>query len=151
MTDVRNGHEAGHEGERRGAYPTNHVIGEIDEREQVERAVETLRNSGFLDSEIHVLAGEAAAAALEAWSGRKGWYINLLIRVKDLLGLPDDEMYLRDRYEQSLRAGRFVLLIDTPSEDRKDLAARILREHDGHAITFMGRFAIEKLVPPKRG
>ena len=157
MTEVRKNHdsrdvpgEGDNDAERPGTYATNHVVGVIDKGEDVERAVEALRQGGFLDSEIHVLAGEAAAETLDAWSGRKGLVTNLLIRTAELLGIQDDEMYLRERYEQALREGRFVLVLAAPSDTRKDLAARILREHGGHALAFLGRFAIERLSPTKR-
>jgi hypothetical protein len=142
--------EEGSEGERPGAYPTNHVVGVIDTCEEVGGAIEALSTGGFLDSEIHILAGEAAAEALETWSGRTGRITNLLIHAAELLGVQDDEMSLRERYGQALRDGRYVVAVAAPTETRKELATRILGEHGGHAVTFMGRFAIEQLIPRRR-
>jgi hypothetical protein len=142
--------EEGNQTERPGAYPTNHVVGVIDTCEEVGGAVEALSAGGFLDSEIHVLAGEAAAEALETWSGRTGKITNLLIHAAELLGVQNDEMYLRERYGQALRDGRYVVVVAAPTDTRRELATRILGEHGGHAVTFMGQFAIEKLIPPRR-
>ena len=145
------GAEKGNEAERPGGYAPNHVIGVIDAGDDVERAVEMLSKCGFLDSEIHVVAGEAAADTLDGWSGRKGLITNMLIRTAELLGLQNDEMRLRERYETALRDGQFVVLVAAPSDTRKDLAARILREHGAHELNFLGRFAIERLVPSRGG
>ena len=60
----------------------------------------------------------------------------------------NDEMRVKDHYERALRDGRFLLLVDTPTDARQDRAAEVLREQGAHSVNHMGRFAREEIVPP---
>ena len=54
-------------------------------------------------------------------------------------------MELKQHYEQALRVGGFVLAVLAPTEERKELAARLLREDGAVDVNFPGRFAMEPL------
>ena len=125
-------------------YPVNHVVGVLETREQVESAVNALLAGGFLDSEIEVATGQASADALDATTGRSG-LAHLAIRVAEKLGLSSEEMDLKERYEEALRAGRFVVAVLAPSDARKERAVQILKDHGCGAVHFLGRFTIESL------
>lgn len=129
-------------------YPTNQVVAILDTEEQVIGAVEELTSSGFLDSEVQVGTGVAAAGRLSASTGRSG-LTGLVIRIAERLGVADVEMEIKHRYEQALRDGHFVVLVPAPTEERKQLAAGILERHGAHTVAFHGRFSIEGMVPPK--
>jgi hypothetical protein len=128
-------------------YPVNHIVGIINTDTEAARAVKALRAGGFLDSEVHVAAGQAEADALHAQSGRGG-LADLAIRFAEFLGISDDEMETKELYEQAMRDGRFVFVIDAPSEDRRNQAAKILREYGAHTVNYMGRLARTEIVPP---
>lgn len=130
-------------------YPADHVLGVVDTPEQLIAAVAALRDARFLDSEIDVWRGQAAADALDASTGRTG-LAHLVIRVAERLGASNDEMAMKERYEQALRDGGFVVAVFAPTSERTELAAQTLREHDGHFINWMGRFTIEPLHPERR-
>ena len=123
-------------------YPTNHVVAVIDTEVPLAQAVESLTSGGFLDTEIQVACGNEMADRLKASAGRGG-LTGVAIRVAQRLGLEDDEMSLKTRYEQALRDGSFVLLVAAPTADRKERAAELLRQHGAHSIHFLGRFLIE--------
>jgi hypothetical protein len=57
-----------------------------------------------------------------------------------------EEMDAWRQYEQALQDGHLNVLVLAPTEERKRLAADILRQHGGHFINFFGRLAIEKLA-----
>lgn len=128
-------------------YPVNHIVGIINTDREAAHTVKALRTGGFLDSEVHVAAGQAEADALHAQTGRGG-LADLAIRVAEFLGVSDDEMETKALYEQAMRDGRFVFVIDAPSEDRRNQAAKILREHGAHTVNYMGRLARTEIVPP---
>ena len=131
-------------GEFIAQYPENHVISVIDTRDQLESAVRSLESSGFLEKEISVLCGQAAADALAETTGRGG-LTNIVIRVARSLGLQDEESETKDRYETALRDGQYVVAVMTPTDARKELAAQLLASHGGHLISFLGRRTIEHL------
>ncbi|HEX6964836.1 MAG TPA: hypothetical protein VF166_03480 [Gemmatimonadaceae bacterium] len=130
------------------SYPTDHVVGVIDTDEQLAAAVEALTRGGFLDSEITIDTGPASADRVRATTGRTG-LAHLVIRIAEALGVENEEMAVKSYYEGELRRGHYVIEVLAPSEERKQRATQILREHGGHAINHMARFTIERLVPPR--
>jgi hypothetical protein len=128
-------------------YPVNHVVGILDTPKQVTSAVEALLRGGFLDSEVEVdCGGPAAADRLRATTGRTG-LLDAILRVAEALGVPHDETEVKHRYEQALRDGQFLVMVQALTDERKERAGQILREHGGHFINFLGRFAREELAP----
>lgn len=127
-------------------YPTNHVVAIVDTPEQLRSAVTALTSGGFLESEVNVSAGEGFADALGATTGRTGW-ADLAMRFTDRVGLPNDEMLMKRQYEDALRDGHYILLVFAATDDRKDSAARIIAEHGGHYVNYLGRFSIQAMVP----
>ena len=125
-------------------YPTNHVLAVVDGVEPVEDAAKALKEGGFLDSEIEIIHGPTAADMLHENTGRTG-LAHIAIRLAERIGVADEEMELKDRYEQALREGRFAISVLAPTEDRKNTAAQILRDHGAHFVNFLGRFSIEAL------
>jgi hypothetical protein len=126
-------------------YPTNHVLAVIDEPEQLRSALAALETSGFMESELGVRCGEGVADALAATSGRTG-LSDLAMRFSDWIGLTNDEMEIRHRYEAALREGAFVVSVAAPTDERKDAAARILREHGAHFVNFLGRYTMQLMA-----
>jgi hypothetical protein len=127
-------------------YPEDHLLGIVDTPEKVTSVVVALADAGFRTSEISIASGPAAADALEASTGRTG-LANLAIRIAERIGIANDEMAMKDRYEQALRTGGFVVSILAPTDDRKDVAAQILRGQGGHFINFLGHRTIEAMHP----
>ncbi len=127
-------------------YPENHVVGIVDTPEQAAAAFHALTDGGFLESEITLACGVEAADRLQASSGRSG-LIGRVLQVADRLGVRDEELETKHEYEQALRDGSITFVVLAPTEERKQRAADILREHGGHFINFMGRYTIEQLAP----
>ena len=150
MTEPRIDQEATKRSAGRSAepiqYPTNHVLGVVDTPEQLQAATTALSEAGFLDSEIDIACGPAAADDLGATTGRRG-LAHLAIRIAEHLGMADDEMEVKNRYEQALRDGQFIVMVLAPTDERKTLAGQILRAHGGHFINFLGRLSREAIHP----
>ncbi len=146
MTEPHADPNAAPELERRPAellhYPTNHVVAIVDTPARLEAAVAALKRAGFPESEIVVGSGREVADALDASTGRGG-LAGLAIRIAERLGVEHNETRLKDRYEEALRDGKFVISVPAQDADRKERAAEILGEQGAHFINFLGRFAIE--------
>jgi hypothetical protein len=126
-------------------YPTNQVIAILDTQVQTACAVDALANGGFLESEVELLRGSEEADRLAGGTGRRGFQ-DWFIRLTGSVGLKNAETEMKDRYEQALRDGHTVLAILTPTEDRKDRAAQILKECGGRFINFFGRLNVERIA-----
>lgn len=78
-------------------YPTNHVVAVVDTADQLTSAARALKEGGFLDSEIEVVSGQAAADALDASTGRTG-LAHLAVRLAERLHVANDETAVKERY-----------------------------------------------------
>ena len=119
-------------------------MGVLDTPEQLQSALDALTAGGVAESDITVSCGRAVADRLRASTGRTG-LPHVAIRIAERLGVQDDEMILKDRYEQALRDGKLVVSVSASSADRKALAAQAFRDQGGHLVNFLGRFTIEPL------
>jgi hypothetical protein len=125
-------------------HPTDHVVGILDTQDQTNCSVDGLVGGGFLESEIGIGHGPKEADRLDATSGRRGgqdWWIRGFQR----LGLENAEIELKERYEQALRDGATAIAVLAPTEDRKDLAAKILAGCDAHFINYFGRLKVQRI------
>lgn len=125
-------------------YPEGNVLAIVDEVDELEPLIESLRSGGFLASEIQVAYGRSAAETLRANTGRKG-LAGLAMRLAESIGIPNDETAVKNRYASALADCHFVVMILTPTEERKALAARLLRQHSGKFVNYLGRYTIELL------
>jgi hypothetical protein len=137
--------EAPQNGEEAVHYPTNHVVAILDTQDQTACAVDALVHGGFLDSEVELIRGNEEADRLAGGTGRRGFQ-DWFIRLTGSVGLKNAETEMKDRYEQALRDGNTVLAILTPTEDRKDRAAEIIKECGGRFINFFGRLSVERIT-----
>jgi hypothetical protein len=135
----------GHEDELQEVqYPTNHVLAILDTPDRTSCAVDALVNGGFLESEVHVGHGLEQADRVAEGTGRRGfqdWFIRLFQQV----GLKNAETELKDHYEQALREGKTVVAVLAPTNERKDLAIRLMRDCGGRFINFYGRLNVERI------
>lgn len=124
-----------------GDYPVSSVIGVLANQTDAMQSIRTLRANGFPRSEIHPLAGDAAADALHDHTGH-GRLLDAVLRVAERWGIVDEEMELKAKLEEALRDGRVLILVATPSAERRALATRVLRRHGASSIHLMGHFTI---------
>lgn len=125
-------------------YPVNHIIAIADAPEQAAATLLALMEGGFLESEIMLTVGDEAADRLHETTGHSG-LLGRVLQVANRLGVWDEELEKRHEYERALRDGGVVVSVLAPTEERKQRAARLLREHGAHFINFEGRYTIEEL------
>ena len=127
-------------------YPENRMLAIIDTQDELHSAIHALTSGGFLASEIELLHGAAAAKKLQDETGRTG-LANLAMRFVEAIGMPNDELALKNHYAAALADGRFLISVSAPSEERQRVAANILREHGGEDVHFFSRYTITS--PPR--
>ena len=125
-------------------YPDNSVVAIIDTVENLSAVHAALIEGGFPESEIQVLCGADAAQALRDNTGRTG-LSNLAMRIVTALGMPDDETMMKGEYADALHAGQFVVVVLASNEEQKTLAARMIQQHGGKFINFLGEWMIERM------
>jgi hypothetical protein len=122
-------------------YPENRMVAILDTRDRLRAAIDALANGGFLQSEIEVYHGAAAAKKLQDDTGRTG-FTHLAMRLVEALRMPNDELALKNHYADALADGRFLLSVAAASEERQRIAAQLLRDHGGEDVHFYSRYTI---------
>jgi CheY-like chemotaxis protein len=127
------------------AYPTNKVVGFIDDPGDAQAALSDLRAAGFTADEIEVLVGEEGAQRIDVDGGEHGVLAHMVRSILKALG--DYEIPHAKRHEQELLAGHFGIGVTAKQEDRRKKARGILKSHNGHFINFYGTWTMENLEP----
>lgn len=138
--------ESGDRGERSDfiSYPTNKVVGFINDPSDAQAAVRDLHAAGFTADEIEVLTGEEGAHRIDV-TGREHGILARIVRSIQKIGDYESE-HVR-RHEQELLAGHFGIGVTAKREKDREQVRRILKSHNGHFINVYGEWAMEKLDP----
>ena len=97
------------------------IIGAFDDRAQAERAVESLLQRGFSREEVHVERQEAAQNTGTREGGIAGFFASLF-------GDDDATRYHADAYDEAVRRGSSVVVVDARDEQQAEQAAACLHE-----------------------
>jgi hypothetical protein len=119
------------------------VVAALGSGEQVGRAVEALMEAGVPVSDLDVACGARAAERMRG-TGRSGW-TDVSMRFTERIGLPNDEITLRNMYEDALTQGQFVVSVLAPNDERKSLAARLLAANGATLLHFLDKYSFEVL------
>jgi len=126
-------------------YPTNRVVGIIDDTGEAQAALRDLKAAGFTADHVRVLTGEEGAHRLDVKGDEHGPLAHIVRSTQTLLG--DYEIKDLTRYEQALLAGHFGIGVTARYKEDRDKAQQILKAHHGHFINFYSRWMMEELEP----
>jgi hypothetical protein len=124
-------------------YPTNKVVGIIDDVGDAQAALRDLKAAGFTAKQVRVLTGKEGAHRLDVKGDEHGPLAHIVRSTQRLLG--DYEIEHATRHEQELLAGHFGIGVTAQYKENRDKARQILKAHHGHFINFYGRWAMENL------
>ncbi len=128
--------------ERFLVYPTDHVIGVIDDAAEAQAALAALLSAGFSEEALRLFHGPETADQLD-FSGTAHGFLGRLIRL--VQGYGDVEHDHFQRYGEALRAGHFLISVHVTERDRLEQVYEIVKAHKGRNIDFFGRWTVEEL------
>ena len=123
-------------------YPTNCLLGVIDDATEAAAAMAELAGSGIATRDLEILRGEEGADRIDGTGVVSGW-LGRLRRAFDFTMM--DQLVDFAAYERALRDGRAVVMVHVHGDAPKEAVRRILKNHGGHFINYYGRFATEEL------
>jgi hypothetical protein len=124
-------------------YPTNKVVGIIDDVGDAQAALRDLKAAGFTANQVQVLTGKEGAHRLDVKGDEHGPLAHIVRSTQRLLG--DYEIQHATRHEQELLAGHFGIGIKAHYKEDRDKARQILKAHHGHFINFYSPWTMENL------
>ncbi len=126
-------------------YPTNKVVGIIDDVGDAQAALFDLKAAGFMADQVRVLTGEKGAHRLNVKGDKHGALARIIRSIQKLLG--SYEIPHVARHEQELLAGHFGIGVTVQHEEDREKARQILKAHRGHFINFYSPWVMKKLDP----
>jgi uncharacterized protein len=131
-------------------YPTDRVVGTIDDPADTRTAIDTLVRAGFTRDDIDVLHGEAGLERLDPAGTDHGFLARFQRTLIRTAGPAEEYRHLR-RHVDDVRAGRFVVMVLAKQTPERDLAAQILSSHGAGFIGFYGRWAYRAFDDDRTG
>ena len=126
-------------------YPTNKVVGIIDDPNDAKAALLDLKAAGFTADEIEVLTGEEGAHRIDVTGEDHGPLARFVRSVQKVLG-HYEPVHVR-RHEQEFLAGHYGIGVTAKKPEAREKVCQILKSHNGHFINFYGEWAMEVMAP----
>jgi hypothetical protein len=129
-------------------YPTEKVVGVVDDRGRLEALVGALHEAGVADGEVEVLSGHAGEERLDPSGDEHGPLQKAMRTVQKALG---DESERLEKLNAELEAGNHVVQVglsaddDDAREEEKQRVGRILRDQGAREVAFYGEYQIEEI------
>jgi hypothetical protein len=125
------------------AYPTDHVLGVLDDPARVAAALEALAADGLPAEAVTVLEGADAEMAM----GRLGRPRSLAQRLLRLVRFTTmDQQPDLQLYEAAVADGRAVVAVHVADSEARHQARAALERSGAHFLNFYGRFYTEELT-----
>lgn len=132
----------GKRGRRFIGYPTDSLMAVLPSAKSGAAVAAALRAAGIPDRAITILRGDEGADRLDGTGAVNG----VIARLRRLVSFTlMDQMVDMAVYEQAVRDGQAVVMVQPGDATRKATAISTLREHRGHFINYYGRFATEEV------
>jgi hypothetical protein len=128
----------------RGAitYPTNRLLGVIDDPADARAALEALVVSGIARDDVTVMAGEDGLERVSRL-GPPPSPLSRVIRAFQFMSMDQTPDFLV--YEHALLDGRTVIAVRASDRDRMLEASAVLELHGAHFLNYFGRLSTEEV------
>lgn len=129
-------------------YPTDKVVGIVDERERVDALRDALSEANVTGDRVEVLCGESGSKRIDADGDEGGVFASAIRTVQKALG---EEARRLEKLNDAVDAGRYVIQVavvdgdDEAQEQDKQRIGRILHEGGAHEVAFYGSWAVEEI------
>jgi predicted amidohydrolase YtcJ len=129
-------------------YPTEKVVGVVDDRGQLEGLLSALADGGTGRDQVEVLSGESGEEKLDPTGEEHGPLEKAMRTVQKALG---DESERLEKLNAELEAGNYVVQVgltaedDDAREDEKQRVGRTLKQGGARDVAFYGEYQIEEL------
>ena len=124
-------------------YPTNRLLGVVDDPALAQSIARDLAAVGFAGDAVDVLVGDAGLDRL-ARLGARPSPLSRIVRVFQFMSMDQTPDFLV--YERALLDGRAVVAVRAGGRDAMLPASDVLQRHGAHFLNWFGRFMTEELT-----
>jgi len=115
-------------------YPIHKVVSVFTDPNAVGAAVDELQASGFSADDIEAFCGWEAKDNREFEGTQRGVWASFVHAARHI---GPARTYV-ERYEQHLRDGDCMIMVNVTEKRKKERAAKILHSHTGERVTYFG-------------
>lgn len=129
-------------------YPTDKVVGIVEERERVDALRDALGEANIGSDRIEVLCGESGSERIDADGDEGGIFASAIRTVQKALG---EEATRLEKLNDAVDAGKYVVqvaVVDGDNEEQQQDKRRIgqlLHEGGAREVAFYGSWAVEEI------
>ena len=124
------------------AYPTDHLLGVVDDPIAAATAGRALVAAGFSASDVTIVRGDEGAERLDALGTASGpWH--RIVRAFQFMTMDQMPDFLT--YEAAIRDGRAVIAVRVRDRPTMLRARDTITAAGGHFLNYFGRFSTEEL------
>ena len=123
------------------AFPIHSLVAVFHSVDKLNVAMGELKEQGFARDEVRSFVGEGGMQEMD-FDGTAHGRVAELLRYLQHIG--PARTYL-ERYEKYMQDGDSVLMVHAPQEQRKQIAADIMKKHSAHRVTYFGMLVIEEV------
>jgi hypothetical protein len=124
-------------------YPTNRVVAFVDSKLDADEVCCELKDEGFDSNLIDASVGKEGLEFIDP-DGVSHGFIAKVIRSWQKLGFGEESAYLQ-KVKDHLMSGHAVISIPASSDEEKEKARKVLKQHHADSIRFYGRFHVEHM------
>ncbi len=124
-------------------YPTDHLLGVIDDPSAGDAAAARLADEGFMPGDVTLLRGPEDARRIDGL-GRGGLLLRL-VRIVQFTTM--DQMPDFRTYEAAIAAGRTVVAVRVRDPAAVRRTRDVLAAYGAHFMNRYGRFSTEEISP----
>ena len=125
-------------------YPTNRVVGTVNDANTAHTAINALLQAGFDRQAIDIVHGEEGLHRLDPTGEEHGFLAQFQRTLLRIAAPVEEHAHLRHHVED-VRAGRLVIMVLAKGPDERMRAADILNAHGAEFVAFYGRWAWQSL------
>jgi hypothetical protein len=118
-------------------YPTNQLMGVIDDPAVAERAVDALLAAAFRPADVTLMTPASEQQPPRPWTR--------IVRIFQFMSMDQGPDF--HYYEAAVREGRAVVTVRVRGRARMEEARDILQAHGAHFLNYFGRFQTEEISP----
>lgn len=122
-------------------YPIYKVVSVFEDPNEVEAAVNELRENGFIEDDIEAFCGWEGQKRMDFKGTRHGVWASFIRAVQHV---GPDRTYL-ERYEKHLSDGHCMIMVKVTKKEQKEKAAEILHAHTNERVTYFGLLMADEI------
>lgn len=123
-------------------YPTNYVVGIIDDLQEAQQAVQAFEKAGYEAEEIRLMESQEVLDKAHELNEGKNWLQRILSSFQNTTDETGAHVY-----ELAAQQGKQILHVRADSQEDVDKISALMTRYHAHAIKFFSPWSVSDIPP----